>query len=170
MQVFLTGYINEIICSKLYLLRGSSSRPGLGEQPSVPPPVPSPGLESEPEPFPLPPCLEPVDFPLGSGTTTSLPLEITTQMGLLPATFNRYARFRFNVSRCSVSLTLHRFYPGERSMTLTLRQFSPREHCVTLTLHRFLPGEHCVTLTLYRFYPREHCVTLTLYCFYFNIG
>ena len=90
MQVFLTGYINEIICSKLYLLRGSSSRPGLGEQSSVPPSVPPPGLEPKPVPesFPLPPCFEPVpvDFPLGSGTTTSLSLEITTQMGLRPAT------------------------------------------------------------------------------------
>ena len=129
--------------NKFYTLSspGSSSRPGLG----VPPPVPPPGLfppEPEPEPFP-PPCFEPepVDFPLGSGTTTSLPLEITTQMGLLPATFNRYARFRFNVSRCSVTLTLHRFPPGER--------------CVTLTLRRFYPREHCMTLTLYRFYPRE---------------
>ena len=95
MQVFLTGYINEIISSILYLLRGASSRSGLGEQSSVPPPVPSPGLEPEPEPFPLPPCFEPVpvDFPLGSGTTTSLSLEITTQMALLPATLRRYARF-----------------------------------------------------------------------------
>ena len=87
--------------NKFYTLSspGSSSRPGLG----VPPPVPPPGLfpplppepfPPEPEPFPSP-CFEPepVDFPLGSGTTTSLPLEITTQMGLLPATFSRYARF-----------------------------------------------------------------------------
>ena len=60
----------------------------MGEQSSVPPPVPSPGLEPEPESFPLLPCFEPVpvDFPLGSGTTTSLPLEITTRMGLRPAT------------------------------------------------------------------------------------
>ena len=90
--------------NKFYALSspGSSSRPGLGEPPPVPPPGLFPPLppepfppEPEPEPFPLPPCLEPepVDFPLGSGTTTSLPLEITTQMGLLPATFNRYARF-----------------------------------------------------------------------------
>ena len=83
--------------NKFYTLSspGSSSRPGLGEPPPVLPPVPPPGFEPEPEPFPLPPCFEPVpvDFPLGSGTTTSLPLEITTQMGLLPATFNRYARF-----------------------------------------------------------------------------
>ena len=54
-------------------------------------PLPPGLLPPEPEPFPLPPGLEPepVDFPLGSGTTTSLPLEITTQMELLPATFSR---------------------------------------------------------------------------------
>ena len=78
--------------NKFYTLSspGSSSRPGLGVPPPVLPPVPPPGLEPEPMPesFPLPPCFEPVtvDFPLGSGTTTSLSLEITTQMGLRPAT------------------------------------------------------------------------------------